>query len=98
MHKNIANASPNARGPNATYIPPARVGLALGLRWARVGLDLCWALLTRVGHNRLTLGVHVGSARVFRYQHVGIDNAKVLRWGYVNPQHKWFRVTVEYRL
>ena len=26
----MANASPKARGPNATYIPPARVGLALG--------------------------------------------------------------------
>ena len=25
--------------------------------------------------------VHVGSARLFRYQHVGIGNAKWLRWG-----------------
>ena len=26
----MANASPNARGPNTTYIPPAIIGLALG--------------------------------------------------------------------
>ena len=27
----MANASTNARGPNATYIPPTRVGVVLGL-------------------------------------------------------------------
>ena len=26
----MPNASPNARGPNATYIPPVTLGLALG--------------------------------------------------------------------
>ena len=26
----MANASPNTRRPNATYIPPARIGLTLG--------------------------------------------------------------------
>ena len=39
----MANVNPNARGPNATYIPPARIGLTLdlsGLRW--VCGDLRW--------------------------------------------------------
>ena len=27
----MANASPNARGPNATYIPPARIGVELAV-------------------------------------------------------------------
>ena len=66
----MANASPNARRPNATYIPPARVGLLggrVGLLGGRVGL-----LWGRVG---LIRG-RVGSARFFRYQHVGIPNAK----------------------
>ena len=27
----MANASPNARGPNATYIPPVHVGVELGV-------------------------------------------------------------------
>ena len=48
----MANGSPNARVPKATYIPPACVA---------------------------SLGLHVWSARLFRYQHVGIGNAKVLR-------------------
>ena len=29
----MANVRPNARGPNATYIPPASIGLVLG-PWA----------------------------------------------------------------
>ena len=61
---NMANASPNARVANATYIPPTRVG-SMG---ARVG------------------GVCIGSVRVFGYQHVGIGNAKVSRWGYSPTQ------------
>ena len=31
-------------------------------------------------------GGHVGSARVFGYQHVGIDNMKVSHWGYCQTQ------------
>ena len=50
----MANASPNARGPNTTYIPPARIGLALGIIGSR------WALLVRVGHCWLALGVALG--------------------------------------
>ena len=33
--------------------------------------------LTHIG----SIGVCVRSSRVFRYQHVGIPNAKCLRWG-----------------
>ena len=51
------------------------LGLALGILGSR------WALLTRVGHYWLALGGHVGSARLFRYQHVGIGNVKLSRWG-----------------
>ena len=56
----MANASPSRLGPNATYIPPARVG------------------------SNANLSVHVGgnaNFSVFRYQHVGIPNAKLWRWG-----------------
>ena len=36
---------------------------------------------------------------VFRYRHVGIGNAKSLRWGSnARPQRQWFCVAVEYRL
>ena len=36
----MANASPKARGPNATYIPPACVGARIGLARLRIrGLD-----------------------------------------------------------
>ena len=42
----------------------ACIGLALGLHWACVG----------------SMGVRVGSVRVFEYQLVGISNAKVSRW------------------
>ena len=34
----MVNASPNARGPNATYIQPARVGLVLGPSGFALGL------------------------------------------------------------
>ena len=67
----MANASPNARGPNATYIPAARIGhfrRALGTICSR------WALLAWVAGR-------VGYARLFRYQHVGIPNAISMRWG-----------------
>ena len=37
----------------------------------------CWALEACVGSVRL----RVGSARLFGYQHVGISNAKLSRWG-----------------
>ena len=57
----------------------------------------CWALKAHVGHYRLALGIilyiyrlvfgaRVESASVFRYEHIGIDNANVnakgfaLRW------------------
>ena len=53
------------RGPNTIYIPTARVGPG-----ARV-----WSGVLCVG----SAGVCVGSERVFRYQHVGIGNAKLLR-------------------
>ena len=65
----------------------ARVGACVGARvGARVGAN--------VGHYKLMLGIisscwasfarirgHVGSASIFRYQHVGISNAKSSRWG-----------------
>ena len=53
----MANASPNARGPNATYIPPVWVGFALGP----------WGLC--VGSAWLCVGsawLCVGSARLFK--------------------------------
>ena len=34
-----------------------------------------------------SVGSHVGSALLFRYQHVGIGNANSLRWGYRPTQH-----------
>ena len=58
------------RGPNTTYIPSACVELALDI------IGSHWALSTPVGHYWLALGGHVGSARLFRYQHVGISKAK----------------------
>ena len=60
--------SPNARGPNTIYIPPARVG-SVGVRSGVGGL--------RVG----SVGFALGLARFFRYQHVGICNANRSRWG-----------------
>ena len=64
----IANISPNARGPNTTYIPPARVG-SVGARFGVGGLRV-WSV-----------GVRVGSWRIFRYQHIDIGNANRSRWG-----------------
>ena len=62
----------------------------------------------------LALGVWVGgnsnfmfciggntNLSVFRYQHVGIGNAKLWRWGSkanARTQREWFCVAVEYRL
>ena len=64
----MPNASPNARRPNATYIPLTCVG-------GRVrSIGVC------VG----SPGFHVGSVMVFIYQDVGIagtGNAKSSRWG-----------------
>ena len=54
----MANVSTDTRGPNATYIPPAHVGLALGLIGFAFGLS----------------GIRVWSIRLFGYQHVGIDH------------------------
>ena len=34
----MANASPSARGPSAIYIPPVRIGLALGLWGFQLGV------------------------------------------------------------
>ena len=62
----MANVSPNATGPNANYIPLARIGSEVGCGTVGVGCG-------RLG---------VGSARVFRYQDVGIGNAKVSRLEY----------------
>ena len=65
----------NVRGPNATYIPPARIGLVLALG--------PWGLVLSQGSFALgSQGFHIGSVRVFGYQHVGIGNAKVSRLGY----------------
>ena len=58
MGIDMANTSPNARGPIA---PPAHVG-SMGIR---------------VG----SVDIHVGSTRLFRYQHDGIGNTKVLHLG-----------------
>ena len=82
----MANAKILHWGPNATYIPPVRVGgwhwgLALGVgvggwRW---GL----ALAVGIGGNA-NFNVRVGGDAnfiVFRYQHVGIANATLWRWG-----------------
>ena len=35
----MANVSPNTRGPNTTYIPPACVGLELGLWGLALGQE-----------------------------------------------------------
>ena len=55
----------NVRGPNLTSIPPARIGAPVEHRLMLGTISLCWALLA-----------HVGPAKLFRYQHVGIPNAK----------------------
>ena len=79
----MAKVSPNARGPNTTYIPPARVGarirhyrLALGSPGFTLGLlafNLCWA------------------ARLFETSHaIVLLNVK--------PQREGVCVVVEYRL
>ena len=47
----MANASPNMRRPNLTYIPPARIG------------GSCWVEGGRVGQ----MGGCFGSARLFGY-------------------------------
>ena len=92
----MPNASPNARGPNATYIPLARVGSArvgvgsarVGVGSARVGVGSArvgvGSARVGVGSARVGVGsarVGVGSARLFRDQYVGISNPKSSRWG-----------------
>ena len=54
------------RGDPTNHIPPARVGGHVG------SVVIC------VG----SFGVCVGSTRLLGYQHVGIGNANVSRWGY----------------
>ena len=56
----IVNAKILHWGPNATYIPLARVGGNANFMF-------------RIGGN--------ANFSVFRYQHVGISNAKLWRWG-----------------
>ena len=62
-------ASPPVYGPG-TQRKLYSLGLALGI------IGLHWALLARVGHYWLASRGRVGYARLFRYQHVGIPNAK----------------------
>ena len=54
----------------------------------------------RVGIVRGRVGsamIHVGSARLFRYHHVGIGKAKCSHWGpNASPQGKQLRVVLEY--
>ena len=59
MHMKSAECDANAKMTNASYIPPACVGIHVGLIGTQIGL----------------IGTHVGSARLFGYQHVGIGNA-----------------------
>ena len=56
----MANASPSRWGPNATYIPPTRVG----------------------GNAKFSVPIgDNANFSVFRYQHVGIPNVELWRWG-----------------
>ena len=74
----MADASPSRWGPNTTYIPPARVGGNANFR-VRVGGNTNFRIC--VGGNT-NFRVCVGSARLYRYQHVGIPNAKFSHWEY----------------
>ena len=56
----MANARILHWGPNATYIPPVRIG-------GNANFSVCV-----VGNTNFS---------VFRYQHVGIPNAKLWHWG-----------------
>ena len=56
---------PNARIPNATYIPLTRIG------GSRLGCNANFRF--GVGGN--------ANFSVFRYQHVGIPSTKLWRWG-----------------
>ena len=79
----MANASPSAGGPNATYVPLGPVGHAR----------------LRAGYARLSVGstgVCVGCFGVFGYQHLQCDAMGVLPKA--KPQREWFCVAVEYRL
>ena len=72
-----------------TYIPPACVGSAgvgvgsagVGVGSAGVGVGSAGVGVWSAGVGVGSAGVGVGSARLFRYQHVGIPNAKRSRWG-----------------
>ena len=78
----MANVRPNARGPNATYIPSVHVCASVGSMGIRVR----------------SLGVCVGSVGCFGYQHVGILNAKGLGSGVnpnASPQHEQVPIAVE---
>ena len=60
----------NSRLPNANHVLLTHVGARVRHYRLMLGIiDSRWALLAHVGGR-------VGSARVFGYQHVGIDNAK----------------------
>ena len=66
----MANAKILRLGPNATYIPLTGVGGNANFRFG-------------VGENanfRFDIGGNA-NFRIFRYQHVGIPNAKLWRWG-----------------
>ena len=75
-----AQRKPNAKVPNANYIPLAHVGsieACVGSVEARV--QSTEARVGSLGGCVGSPGVHVGSVRVFRYQHIGIPNAKCSR-------------------
>ena len=85
----MPNASPSAREPNTTYIPLAHVGARVGCTRICVGRgDLHWVCgdLGRVRNG-------------FKYQHVGIPNAKFSRCqDQRTAPTQESRVAVEYRL
>ena len=95
----MPNASPNARGPNATYIPLARIGSArvgvgsasVGVGSARVGVGSArvgvGSASVGVGSARVGVGsarVGVGSARVgIGSARVGVGSARLFRYQHV---------------
>ena len=72
--------------------------LVLGLVLVIIGLR--WALFIHVGQYWVTLGAPTVTARLFKYQHVGLGNTTSTCWAskpMQRHQHKWFPVAVEYR-
>ena len=84
----MANASPNARTPNATYIPPARVRLVLGIKGSH------WALLTRVGHYWLALGVALGPQGFLDINMLVLATRKSRVGGIAKHQREWLCIAV----